>query len=377
MKILFLENLPYKCHITVGSHHYARLFAEDNEVLWLSLPWHIAQLIRNRDNDRIKNWNRNRVSTDGNIHYLTPFTFLPYRNNPIIRSAFICKHQYFFIPGVRRILEQHHFLEPDIVWFSDPRHISLLKHLRPKHIVYRCVDNLEEFRDVPPSLLQIEKELIRRCDAVFFTSPLLKVKFSEINPYSYHLPNACDFDFFSNSSSPCSRTDLFKEKKLNVIYTGAIAEWMDFEALDIISSCEFVNLIMVGPIRTAIPDKLKTRKTITFTGPLPYKEMPGLIHHADIGVIPFKINQVTDYVDPIKLHEYCAGGLPCITSNFKTVREMNGAFYRYKDYDELKELLARLNQNRFFQYSKEQICEFAMSNSWKNRIAFVKSVIKV
>ena len=378
MKILFLENLPYQSHITVGSHHYARLFAKEHQVLWISLPWHVAQIIRDRKSDRIRNWNWNRVSHDGRgVNYITPFTFIPYRDNPGLRNKWFCWHQYAFIPGIRKILRKMDFTKPDLVWFSDPRHISILSLIQQQRIAYRCVDNLEEFSDVPRSLLAIERDLIRKCDVVFFTALPLKEKFSGLNSNSFHLPNGCDFDLFSNQDVPHRHEELFKKNKMNLLYTGAIAEWMDFNALEKMAGLEFVNLIMVGPIRVTVPENLKKKSNIVFTGPLPYADMPGLVQQADVGVIPFLINNVTDYVDPIKLHEYCAGGLPCIASNFRTVENMAGAFYKYHDYEELCNLLRKLKDNREFQYTSKDIWEFAMQNSWKSRFGFIKKKLNL
>lgn len=378
MKILFLENLPYQSHITVGSHHYARLFAKEHQVLWISLPWHVAQILRDRKSDRIRNWNWNRISCDERgVNYITPFTLFPYRNNLVLRNKYFCQHQYSFIPGIRRILQRMDFNKPDLVWFSDPRHISILSLIQPHMIAYRCVDNLEEFSDVPRSLLAIEKDLIHKCDVVFFTALPLKEKFSGLNRNCFHLPNGCDFDLFSNQAVPHRHKELFKKNKINIIYTGAIAEWMDFNALDKIAGLEFVNLIIVGPIRTTVPENLKKKNNIIFTGPLPYADMPGLIQQADVGVIPFLINNITDYVDPIKLHEYCAGGLPCITSNFKTVKNMVGAFYKYHDYEELCNLLQKLKNNLEFQHTKKDIINFAMSNSWTSRFEFIKKKLNI
>ena len=378
MKILFLENLPYQSHITVGSHDYARLFAKEHQVLWISLPWHVAQIIRDRKSDRIRNWNWNRISYDKRgVNYITPFTFFPYRNNLVLRNKYFCQHQYSFIPGIRRILRELDFSKPDLAWFSDPRHISILSLVQPQKIAYRCVDNLEEFSDVPHSLLAVERDLIQKSDAVFFTALLLKEKFSGLNQNSFHLPNGCDFDLFSNQNVSHRHEELFKKNKMNLLYTGAIAEWMDFNALDKITELEFINLIMVGPIRTMIPENLKKKSNIVFTGPLPYADMPGLVQQADVGVIPFLINNVTDYVDPIKLHEYCAGGLPCITSNFRTVERMSGAFYKYHDYEELCNLLRNLKNNREFRYTKKDIREFALKNSWISRLEFIKEKLSL
>ena len=67
-----------------------------------------------------------------------------------------------FIPGIKQIIREEGFLNPDIAWFTDPRHLSILNVITPKKIIYRCVDNLEHFSDVPPNLLIPEKKLIQK-----------------------------------------------------------------------------------------------------------------------------------------------------------------------------------------------------------------------
>ena len=198
-KILCLENLPYKANIKIGSHHYADIFSETCDVFWLSLPFHLLQLLKDRKSDRVKNWHFNRpVSYHDRLQAFTPIVALPYRNNVVLKSDVYLKNYCRFFPFLKSFLRKGGFDQPDLAWFTDPRHISILKYVKPKKIVYRCVDNLEYFDDIPKSLIASEERLIKLSDVVFYTSHDLKKKFEGLNANSYYLPNGCDYEYFSS-----------------------------------------------------------------------------------------------------------------------------------------------------------------------------------
>jgi hypothetical protein len=57
-----------------------------------------------------------------------------------------------------------------------------------------------------------------------------------------------------------------------------------------------------------------------FLGRRPYQSLPGYCRHWDIGLIPFKLNELTIAVNPIKLREYLAAGLPVVSTPLPEVR---------------------------------------------------------
>lgn len=380
MKLLTLENLPYRAQIRVGSHHYAEMFSGEHKVLWLSLPFHPMQLLMLNNRDRYRAWNFNRPEIiNSNLTSLTPLALFPYRNNFLLNSKKYLKNYYSFMPGIFRNIKRAGFSKSDFFWFTDPRHIAILRHYEPKKIFYRCVDNLEHFQDIPISILDQERELIRNCDAVFFTSRDLIEKFSGLNKRTFYLPNGCDFDFFHSPTMEAQMVNklqpFFDHSKINVLYTGAIANWFDFEFLEVASDFKGCHFIIIGPIRTRIPVKLKQMRNVRFLGPIPYKFMPYFAKLSDIAIIPFKVNPMTDSVNPIKLYEYCAAGLPTVVSAFKTVTEMKGPYFVYRRLDEVESCInsaVSAISNQAFVLS---LFEFAKQNSWSARLCEIKSVI--
>jgi hypothetical protein len=54
-------------------------------------------------------------------------------------------------------------------------------------------------------------------------------------------------------------------------------------------------------------------------GGRPYEQLPAYCRGFDVGLIPFRMNRLTRAVNPIKLREYLAAGLPVVSSPMQAV----------------------------------------------------------
>ena len=372
-KVLCLENMPYQSPIRVGSHHYADHFSRTCDVLWISLPWHLLQQIKNADNNRYAYYNHGRPSVmHGQLKALTPFTMVPYRRGFPFGAGFIVDHYCsFMIPRIRRILKETGFDKVDLVWMSDPRHVSLLSQVRYHKLAYRCVDNLEHFPDVPSSLLRREIDLVRRCDRVFCTSTSLVEKLRRHNPRCSYLPNGADYDFFSAGGGgqlpERIERSLTPRKDLNAVYMGAVAEWFDFQALEQLAlAMPRRRFIVVGPQRVRPPAGLRAATNVAFVGPIEYAVLPALLSRCAVGLIPIQVNPITNSVNPIKLFEYLAAGLEVVCASMKTARELGSPAHLYDEGGIIRAfqqaLAAHDDPSR-----RSLLREYAKRNSWSSR----------
>jgi len=58
-----------------------------------------------------------------------------------------------------------------------------------------------------------------------------------------------------------------------------------------------------------------------FLGPKPYEQLPAYCRQFDVGLIPFVVNELTRAVNPIKLREYLAAGLPVVSAPLPEVKQ--------------------------------------------------------
>ena len=66
---------------------------------------------------------------------------------------------------------------------------------------------------------------------------------------------------------------------------------------------------------------LRGLANVRLLGQKPYETLPAYCRAFDVGVIPFKIDDLTLKVNPLKLREYLAAGLPVVSSDLPEVRK--------------------------------------------------------
>lgn len=373
MKIIMGENLVYEASVQVGSHHYARLFSRDNEVLWLSLPWNIFLLIRyGCSGDRYLQWNGGKVIDKGNLKVWCPFTLFPYRDNFMFRSLKnIDRTLKYTFPNLKRIIQRTGFASCDVLWITDPRMMYLCEIIDYKVLVYRCVDDLSHFTGIPGNIRIAEEKLVKKADIVFATANALKDRLEGYGVRVQSLPNAVDYDFFSNYNTEglTSRIDALDNI---IIYVGTIGEWFD---------CEFVrycatqrpnyNFVIIGPERTDV-SLIKNVDNIHLLGSIKYEEVPLYMNRAKIGIIPFKLNELVNAVNPLKIYEYFACGLPVVSTAAYEIKKLNSPAMLYSDYDEA---LLHFDSILCNEIDHSNLKAFAMNNSWEARYGFIMKEI--
>ena len=63
---------------------------------------------------------------------------------------------------------------------------------------------------------------------------------------------------------------------------------------------------------------------LILTGKQPYERIPEFLAIADVCLLPFRLNDITREVVPIKMYEYMASGKPIVANNLPGVRQEMG-----------------------------------------------------
>lgn len=148
------------------------------------------------------------------------------------------------------------------------------------------------------------------------------------------LPDGFDSYFFKkvkkNRSSINARYKIKKNDKL-IIYTGSFKEWKGVDVL--VQAVKFVDhdfkLLLAGPfdndflrIKKLIEEN-KLNDKILIEKYLPQNEIVQLLKSADLAILPNIKSSIGErYTSPLKLFEYLAAGIPIISSNLLSMREI-------------------------------------------------------
>jgi glycosyltransferase involved in cell wall biosynthesis len=100
-----------------------------------------------------------------------------------------------------------------------------------------------------------------------------------------------------------------------VVFAGAFGEWVDFElVLAAAASCDWARFVLIGdgPQWKRVSELAAGLDNVELTGALSHEEVFQHLAIADICLVPFAVNALTDRVCPVKLFEYWAAGRPVI-----------------------------------------------------------------
>ena len=103
-------------------------------------------------------------------------------------------------------------------------------------------------------------------------------------------------------------------------FFGLIRDWVDLDLLaDVARRRPDWHLVLIGDstIELALYQGLAN---MHFLGRKPYADLPAYCKEFDAGLVPFKINELTKAVNPIKLREYLAAGLPVVSTPLPEVK---------------------------------------------------------
>ena len=216
--------------------------------------------------------------------------------------------------------------------------IHVAAALKARAIVYDCNDAHAEFPGVPAWTRDYQNETLRRADTVVVSSrgllPAAEQTRGSLD--NVHLVgNGVDFPLFQaavETASPIPR-DIVR-----VGYVGAVAPWFDFDLVATMARSQPAwQFVIVGPVLGGAERELADLArlpNVVVGGAIPHEEVPAVLGRFTAGMIPFRHNALTAGVNPNKLYEYLAAGLPAVATPFSPdVRDEEGAIALADDAD--------------------------------------------
>jgi glycosyltransferase involved in cell wall biosynthesis len=97
-------------------------------------------------------------------------------------------------------------------------------------------------------------------------------------------------------------------------FFGMIAHWIDVAFLAEVARLRpGYSFVLIGECQTDVTS-LSTRNNVRLLGRRPYESLPAYCAGFDAAMMLFKVNALTRHVNPIKMLEYLAAGLPVIST---------------------------------------------------------------
>ena len=208
-----------------------------------------------------------------------------------------------------------------IAWYYTPMMLRFSRHIDADVTVFDAMDELSKFKFAPTKLLDLEQELIDLADVVFTGGSRLYEAKKHRHDNIHCFPSSVDRAHFckarARSFEPADQEDLPRPR---LGFYGVIDERFDTELLDAAAKMRpNWSFVMVGPVVKIAPDDLPKRGNIHYLGGKTYQQLPAYLSGWDVALMPFAMNESTQFISPTKTPEYLAGGKPVVSTPVRDV----------------------------------------------------------
>ena len=215
-----------------------------------------------------------------------------------------------------------------VLWYYTPMPIAFTDHVRPRAVVYDCMDELSLFKGAPAVLKEREKLLLEDADVVFTGGhSLYEHKRSQSQHHNIHpFPSSVDVPHFARAREEMPEPpDQAGIPKPRVGFFGVIDERMDIELVgELAERRPDLHFVMIGPVVKIDPADLPRRPNLHYLGGKSYDELPAYLAGWDVAILPFARNDSTRFISPTKTPEYLAAGKPVVSTSIRDVVQPYG-----------------------------------------------------
>ncbi len=168
-----------------------------------------------------------------------------------------------------------------------------------------------------------EAALLRRVDQVFIHSSGLLRKKGGFNPHTSYAPNGVDYSAYSTPIA--EPADLAAIPHPRIGYVGVVKAQLDIQLLlKLAHRNPQWSFVLVGPRgylgdKATLLDALGALPNVYELGNRAVKDLPAYVQAMDVCVMPYEINDYTNLIYPLKLHEYLATGRPTVATPIDSI----------------------------------------------------------
>lgn len=192
-------------------------------------------------------------------------------------------------------------------------------------VVYDCVDLHRGWPQFDPDEIdRLEEELARSAHLVLASAPALVSRMRRWSQDVVHVPNGCETERFA-ARHPGGRLRPPLAGPL-IGYMGDVAPHaFDVALLTAIAerSPDWTHVV-IGPVAPELQAPLDRLANVVTLGEVPYEELPELLADIDVALLPFLDTPLTRAVDPVKVWEYLAAGLPVVSTALPALHPLQG-----------------------------------------------------
>jgi glycosyltransferase involved in cell wall biosynthesis len=312
--------------------HLASVLMEGNRILWVNSFGFRAPRLALYDAKRIVGklsqvLSRPSGESAASMTILNP-VIPPFYDNAFVRSA----NDGLLLNQVRRAAAKMKMQHP-VLLFAHPLVAGILGRLGESSSHYLCLDDYLSLPGAYRCAKELEQAVLESVDTVFAVSESLRQSHIPKSGEAHFLPQGIDLSHFLHVEAERA-PELSHLPHPIVGFHGLISEWVDVELIASAARAYPTATFVIIGHATEDTSAFNSIQNIVRLEHVPYAHLPTYLTWFDVGLIPFKVNELTIASNPLKTLEYLAMGLPVVSTDLPEVRRFNPWVTTAKDRDE-------------------------------------------
>lgn len=355
-----------------STQHLVRRLAHSHPLLYVNTlgmrPPRLTLYDLRRSWNKVRTWVRGRG--DGvragipNGHLYSPIT-IPFNRPAALRRW----NRRRLIQGLQREMVRHGFREP-VLLVASPIGAEVVGALGERLVVYYITDQYAALPGVHRRYLEeLDTALLASADLIFVTSRKLQQEKTGEKTTPILLPHGVDFDHFSGAAKGRGPIppEMARLPRPVLGFFGLLAPWVDIELLQHLArSFPQGSVVLIGAAWSGCRP-IGGPANLHWLGPRSYTDLPRLAAHFDVALIPFRQDKLTAYVNPLKLLEYLALGLPVVSIPLPDLEPFGHLIYQASTAEEFVFQVRKALHDRTSELCRERF-ERAAGESWEARV---------
>jgi glycosyltransferase involved in cell wall biosynthesis len=273
-------------------------------------------------------------------------------------------------------------LRRPVLWLNPHYSVHSVGRMDESAVIYDITDDwtcLSQSAGVARRTVAQDAELCRRADATIVCSPHLRDMKQGLARQLHLIPNGVDASHYAKVTDGSADVPTVARNwpKPVLGYTGTLhPDRIDLELIETLAASHQGSIALVGPnfLSPVESQRLLNLGNVFLPGPVPYARIPDYMAAFDVCITPHRMTPFTESLNPIKLWEYLAAGLPIVSTDVAG----------FRDYPELVHLARTAEQ--FIGATRLALAEGAVrsvrrrdeaaKHSWELRVDQIESVIR-
>ena len=282
--------------------------------------------------------------------------------------------------AIERVNENSGAFDQPLLWYYSPMDSAWsLGHIENRGVVYDCMDELTGYTGAPKRLAAHEARLMEHADIVFTGGYELGDKKRKQHSNVHVFGCGVEFDHFNKAQDPTTviPDEMVSKARPILGWVGVVDERVDFHMVGQMARLRpDWSFVMIGPFVKIDQNLLPREPNLFWMGARDYKNLPNYCAAFDLCMMPFALNNSTEFINPTKGLEYMATGRPTVSTRVRdVVRQWSDIIYLASDAEEFVSQAEKALGDPHGQRVQRGL-ELARQNGWDATVNKMRGLIR-